>query len=178
MCQNVFYTYSCSHMECVTYRCLKCNDTARSICMHRQEAQYTTLGDQVCHDCNETSKQRHHRGRARRGHRLREQMEDELQTESQARGHLLEAQTVVHEQGFLESHHHHRESQQAQRAQQAQQPQTRQQPQMRQDAQSSSPDGKTIRPLESNKLGNMQFHGAGGAVDLPPHGLYQFYTGQ
>ncbi|GKT47901.1 uncharacterized protein ColSpa_08082 [Colletotrichum spaethianum] len=172
MCQNVFYTYSCGHIECVTYRCLKCKDASKSICMHRQEPQYTTLKDQVCHDCNEMSKKCRQRARARQEQYLQEQTEAQLQAEVQARGHLSEAQISVYEQEFFDSQHQYLESQQNQRAQQAQQSQTRQDPE------STSPDGKTIRPLESNKLGNMKFHDEGAALGLPPHGLYQFYTGQ
>ncbi|GKT53061.1 hypothetical protein ColTof4_13527 [Colletotrichum tofieldiae] len=172
MCQNVFYTYSCGHVECVTYRCLKCKDAPKSICMHRQEPQYTALKDQVCHDCNEMGKKRRKRARARQEQYLQEQAEAGLPAEVQTRGHLSEAQVSLYEQQSVESQHHQLESQQTQRAQQVQQPQTRQDPE------SSSPDGKTIRPLESNKLGNMKFHSEGAALGLPPHGLYQFYTGQ
>ncbi|KAK1976562.1 hypothetical protein LZ30DRAFT_303977 [Colletotrichum cereale] len=178
MCQNVFYTYSCGHMECVTYRCLNCKGTRESICIYRQEPQYTLLRDQACHDCHEMGKKRRQRARARREQYLQEETETGLQTEAQTRGHISELQASLHEQQSSEYQHQHSESQQTRRAQQAQQSQSRQQPQTRQDPESSSPDGETIRPLESNKLGNMKFHSEAAALGLPPHGLYQFYTGR
>ncbi|KAK2000086.1 hypothetical protein LX36DRAFT_747904 [Colletotrichum falcatum] len=171
MCQNVFYTYSCGHRECVTYRCPKCKGAHESICIYRLEPQYTPLRDQLCHDCNEKGKRRRQRARARREQYLQEEDETGSQTEFQARGHTSESQVSLHDQQPFESQHQHPESQQTRRAQQAQPSQTRQ------ELQSSSPDGKSIRPLESNKLGNMKFHGEAVALGLPPHGLYQFYTG-
>ncbi|KDN65495.1 hypothetical protein CSUB01_01057 [Colletotrichum sublineola] len=170
MCQNVFYTYLCGHMECVTYRCRKCKGTHEPICIYRQEPQYTSLRDQVCHDCNEMGRKRRQRARARREQYLQEESETGIQAEIQARGHISEFHVSLHEQQSFESQHQHHESQQTRRAQQTQQSQTHQDPE------SSSPDGKTIRPLESNKLGNMKFHGEASALGLPPHGLYQFYT--
>ncbi|EFQ27028.1 hypothetical protein CGRA01v4_08050 [Colletotrichum graminicola] len=172
MCQNVFYTYSCGHMECVTYCCLKWKGAHESVCIYRQEPQYTPLRDQVCHDCNEMGKKRRQAARARRERYLQEEEETRLQTEVEARGYISEPRVSLHEQQSFESQHQHPESQQTRRAQQALQSQTRREPE------SSSPDVKTIRPLESNKLGNMQFHSEADALGLPPHGLYQFYTGQ
>ncbi|KAK2039536.1 hypothetical protein LZ31DRAFT_606352 [Colletotrichum somersetense] len=172
MCQNVFYTYSCGHMECVTYRCLKCNGTHESICIYRQEPQHTPLRDQVCHDCNEMGKKRRQRARARREQYLQEEDGTRLQLEVQARGHTPEPQVSLHEQQSFEFQHQRFESQQTRWVQRAPPSQTRRDPE------SSSPDGKTIRPLESNKLGNMNFHSEAATLGLPPHGLYQFYTGQ
>ncbi|WYZ40744.1 hypothetical protein EsH8_IV_001085 [Colletotrichum jinshuiense] len=152
MCQNVFFTYACSHVECVTFRCLKSTNTAGSYCIHRQEPQHTTLKDQLCHDCTELSRHM----RQMRGRRERCQQQ-QTQTQAQSRP---QSQLSMYEQ---------------QSSQTQMQTQHVQQPQTGRDQQSSSPDSKPIRPLESSKLANMDC-GLEGSFGLAPSEVYRYYT--
>ncbi|KAF4782905.1 hypothetical protein HER10_EVM0004162 [Colletotrichum scovillei] len=158
MCQKVFYTYACQHVECVTYDCSKSSGSTRSGCMKREPSEHTSLKDQICHDCNEIIRSirqnrhdNHPDGRVRSRHwehRIRHYE------------HIMDrAQTILDQQ----------------QASQAEQRQQSQQPQNRLDQQSISPSGKTIRPLESNKLSNIKHDETFGLV---PNTLYQLHVAQ
>ncbi|KAF9872664.1 hypothetical protein CkaCkLH20_09843 [Colletotrichum karsti] len=138
MCQKVFYTYVCKHMECSTFPCDK-----RNCCVHGPpKNHHVFLDDQLCHDCNEKSRQ------MRQDCRRRESCQD-LQSQSRP-----QSQMQNHDQ---------------------QQTGQTQQQQAFQDSQSISPDGKkkAIRPLETNKLANMDCRMEGN-FGLTPSDVYYF----
>ncbi|KAL0932052.1 uncharacterized protein CTRU02_213005 [Colletotrichum truncatum] len=136
MCQVVFYTYACSHVESVTYRCSKCVYPKDSHCFLRHKSQHTFLEDQLCHDCTERTRQ------------IRQDQQPQSRPQSQLQ--VRNSQQVSSQT---------------------------QQPQVRQDSQSSSPNGKGIRPLESNKLANMDCY-LEGTLGLTPSDVYRFYARQ
>ncbi|OHE98715.1 hypothetical protein CORC01_05981 [Colletotrichum orchidophilum] len=160
MCQNVFYTYACQHVECVTYDCTKGRKSIGSGCIHRQPSQHTSLTDQLCHDCSEMArKMRQRRLDAKAMRHIRDQTHrrNEMMAQAQLQGSMNQQQSS--------------QNQQSQQTQQAQQPQSRQ------DQQSISPNGKTVRPLESNKLANMD-PDCDSELGLPPHRLYQLHVAE
>ncbi|KAK1676739.1 hypothetical protein BDP55DRAFT_727549 [Colletotrichum godetiae] len=148
MCQKVFYTYACQHVECVTYDCIKSRGSTRNGCMHREPSEHTSLKDQICHDCNEviriTRQNRH-------GARVMGEWEQRIHHYN----NVMEGAQIILD---------HQQASQAQQRQQGQQTQSRP------DQQSISPSGKTIRPLESNKMGNMRREEN---IPVAPSRLYQ-----
>ncbi|KAE9575610.1 hypothetical protein CGCF415_v009403 [Colletotrichum fructicola] len=117
-------------------------------CRHLLEPFHTYLHDQLCHDCAEL-------GRQKRQERCR-------------RESCLDQQPPSRPASQMQMHGQ-QQSTQGQGQAQAQQSQARQDPQ------SSSPDSKgTIRPLETNKLANMDCR-LEGTLGLTPSDVYRFY---
>lgn len=147
MCQKVYYTYACSHSELVVYRCPKCKFPEDLNCRNRPEPIHTRLED-YCFDCDELKRQieeLYHRNEARR---IQQQMQSQSGTQSQGQGSGSQAQ-----------------ADQQQEADQDEDPRI---------ALSGKGKDKALRPLETNKLSNMDCR-LEGDFGLTPSDVHYFF---
>ncbi|TDZ29415.1 hypothetical protein C8035_v011373 [Colletotrichum spinosum] len=56
MCQNVYYTYACSHVQMTTWSCSAHNTPDNGYCAIKERAGHVKLDSELCHDCEEKAR--------------------------------------------------------------------------------------------------------------------------
>ncbi|CRJ98809.1 hypothetical protein HYQ45_008346 [Verticillium longisporum] len=158
MCQTVYYSYSCGHLECVVYRCRRIPaqpsrwELYNCVTRAAADGSWRTSLREPCHDCVEAERLRrwtlHRGGRAAPWN---------LAGRSMSNGTLISQSASAPNVGEVQNQQQQQRQQQHQVA--SQQRLVRHVQGSRDGSASSSSsmgwDGRVIRPLDSNYLGNI-----------------------